>query len=748
MALREFLRPAGLRRLALPVLLFCCMPAPALLAQQAVDPELQALIPDAAVADPEKWAKAQAVPVPEAGSAATGSGLRPDSPLAEWPGLTVAWPDAGPGSNPGVTTPQGLDLPAFVSLTPEPDLAQTLATAESDLPQPTASAKPLRNERDSEHRTARYTLSYPGEAGAFPERAAFESRFRALSALQTLSGKEQDNIGQIAVRAASDRDLLERLLRNYGYYEGEVIQTVAGIVPGVGPGATVAAGAAPVRFDVTPGSRYRFGTIELGQLAQAGADAESLRRSFAIQPGDPLHAEAIVTEQGHLDTALGEAGYPFARIGEPALLVDHRRETGDLTLPVAPGDKVRFGAITSSLPGYLSSRHLAEIARFKPGQTWQRSEVDDLRRAILATGLVSSVTVTPRETAPPGPSGPGIAEVDVAITRAPQRTIAGAVGYDTGEGFRLEASWEHRNLFPPEGLLRVRGVIGTMEQLAGVTLRRNNFHGRDRVLTIDLYADNASLTAYAARKVAFATTYERLTTLLFQKPWTWSLGLEAEASDEREGVPSGITTGRKRYITTALPLRAAFDHSDDLLDPHHGWRAAARVSPELAWSNGSHAAYARIQLDGSAYLPVRDSVVLAGRIRLGAMPGTAIDNIAPSRRFYAGGGGSIRGFGYELVGPRNALDEPRGGRSLYEFSLEARVRTGLFGGAFSVVPFLDAGGADITALPHFADLRYGAGIGLRYQTGFGPIRVDLGTPLDRRPGESRIGVYVALGQAF
>ena len=719
-------------------------PEPALAQQaHAVDPELNALIPDAAVADPEAWARAAAVPAAPAEPGATvavpspapaGSELRPDSPLAELPSGGIAWPAGGADG--------GLGLPAFVSLTPDADLQPALAGAVEALPvAPAGTGKA----GESEHRAAHYLLAYPGEAASFPERTAFEARFKALSALQAGTAKEQDNIGQIAVRAAADRALLERLLRLYGYYEGEVIQTVAGIVPGA---AVATPGDRAVRFDVTPGARFKFGAIDLGQLPQAGADYPALRKAFAIQTGDPLHADAILAEQAHLDTALGESGYPFATIGEPALLVDHRREAGDLTLPVAPGGKYRFGPITSSLPRYLPARHLADIARFKPGRTWQRSEVDDLRRAILATGLVSSVTVTPREVTPPSADTPGVAALDIALTKAPQRTVSGAIGYDTGEGFRLEASWEHRNLFPPEGLLRVRGVVGTREQLAGVTFRRSNFRGRDRALTFDLYADNANLDAYAARKVAFAATYERLTTLLFQKPWTWALGLETEASEEREGVASGITLGRKRYITTALPLRAAFDHSDDLLDPHRGWRTALRISPEVVWSNGGHATYARIQYDGSGYWPVRDGVVLAGRVRLGAMPGTDLDNIAPSRRYYAGGGGSIRGYGYELVGPRNALGDPKGGRSLYEFSIEARVKTGLFGGALSVVPFVDAGGADTNAFPHFADVRYGVGVGLRYQTGFGPVRIDLGTPLGARPGESRIGVTVALGQAF
>ena len=136
------------------------------------------------------------------------------------------------------------------------------------------------------------------------------------------------------------------------------------------------------------------------------------------------------------------------------------------------------------------------------------------------------------------------------------------------------------------------------------------------------------------------------------------------------------------------------------------------------------------------------------RARLGAIPGAAIQDIAPSRRFYAGGGGSVRGFGYQQIGPRNSFSEPSGGRSLSEFSIEARVKTGLFGGALWVVPFVDAGTVEETVTPRFRDMRYGAGLGLRYQTGFGPIRVDVGTPLNRRPGEKPVAVYVSLGQAF
>ncbi len=677
-----------------------------------IDAELKALIPDAAVADPQVWAKKTT----ENGTvdSQTADDLKPTSPLSGVLGAQLDWPET--------------------ASTKTEETVQPLASAvaETSLPAPNNNAG-VRSRAAGKS----VDLTFTSRAADFPEREEFEQRFTQLSGLQngqTAKGTEGESLVQLAVRAAADRDLLLRLLRVYGYYDGDISQSInaAGIV----------------QFDINQGIRYRYGLVDLGELTRGGDAMAHLRHNFAIKPGDPLQNDRILEEKSHLDVALGEMGYAFATLGEVQLTVDHRREEGDLFLPVSPGDTYKFGEIISGNPKLLSSRHLTQMARFKAGQMYKRSAVDDLRRAILATGLVSSLNVTPREMAHANGEKTGVLALDMAMIKAPPRTLAGAIGYDTGDGFRLEASWEHRNLFPPEGMLRLRGILGTHEQLAGITFRRSNFRGRDRTLTLDLYADNANRSAYAARALAFAANYERQTTLLFQKPWTWSFGGELMASAEREGTASAITTGRINYLTAALPMRAAYDGSDDLLDPKRGWRTSLRISPEISFSSGSKSEYAKIQWDASAYLPASKGVVLAGRMRLGAMPGTNIANIAPSRRFYAGGGGSLRGFGYQLVGPRNVADEPMGGRSLYEFSLEARLHTGLVGGAPTLVPILDAGGVDADSIPKFSDIRYGVGLGLRYQTGFGPIRVDVGTPLNRRRGDSRIGVYVALGQAF
>jgi len=710
------------------------------------DAELEALIPDSAIDNPDTWVAetlaAQSNPdgvltdpdgtVADAAAAA----LDPASPLAPLGDLELAWPDTS-------------ELPEIEPLSPEPDIQLAQEAAEAEL------AAIGRAPGEEAPRLADAKVVQLGKgvelafgATEFVEREAIQSRFAELSSLRRLRDND-DNIAQLARRARTDRDLLLKTMRVYGYYDAEVYQSLGGLAPGEGGDAPETTAEVKVRFDVIPGPQYLFGAIALGDLASVGEDFAVLRKSFDLDPGDPVNADAIVQERTDLTVELGETGYAFSTVGEPDLLIDHERREGDLTLPVAPGGKYAFGEVVSALPRFLSSKHLARIARFDAGDTFKRSDVDDLRRAILATGLVSTVSVVPRETAAPAPGAPGTVALDVAMTKAPLRTIAGLAGFSSGEGLRVEARWEHRNFFPPEGLLRVRGVAGTREQLAGVSFRRNNFTARDRVLSLDLYAQTVDRDAFDARTVSFITSLERQSTIIYQKRWTYGLGLEVIATQEREGPVNGIQSPRQTFFIGAIPARIGLDASDSLLDPSTGFRIGLRVSPEVSKLNGGGLSnYVKAQADASYYQPLGEKLVLAARARLGTIAGTDISQIAPSRRFYAGGGGSVRGYGYQKIGPRDTVGDPSGGRSLSELSLEARVRTGLFGGALAFVPFIDAGSVDETSTPSLSDLRFGAGVGIRYYTNFGPLRIDVGTPLNPRKGESRIGVYVALGQAF
>ncbi|WP_231749986.1 BamA/TamA family outer membrane protein [Blastomonas sp. CCH1-A6] len=733
------------------------------------------------------WAQQadEASQVPSASSAPSGTVLQPEdpqvedplnidplAPLDQLPGMEVEWPEGGDiPAWPGEFAAEDV-LPAETQAADASDSStgDVVATDADDVRDGLATAAPpaetddgalaedaegdraaRRAERQAEreaHRAERQALReiddgdvryrvtvnfLPTEDLAELDQDAFRNRFQALSTLERLSDDDA-NLAQVNRRARDDNDLIDTMLRVYGFYDGEVRNSVARIPD---------QDRVQLTFDVNPGPIYRLSAIDLAGLDAVGVDVPAARAAFGMKVGDAANADRIVAGRLAVLTRLLETGFPFAQTGEPDLLIDHEARSGALTVPVTPGGQYRFGGVIAKDDGLFGSRHLERIARFDRGDIFQASEMDDLRRAILATGLVSTATLTPVAATDPVGNDPGTVDVQVETVAAPLRTIAGEVGYGTGEGYRAEVSWEHRNFFPPEGLVRARAVGGTQEQLINLVYRRNNFLKRDRVLTAQVLASNIDRDAFQARTFLVAASIERQTNLIFQKKWTWSLGAELVLSDERDSRARIVGGARRTFFIAALPTALTYDGTDSLLDPTRGFRLGGRLSPEYSLQSGSKG-YVRIQIDGSYYQPVSDRIVMAGRVRLGSIVGANRFDIAPSRRFYAGGGGSVRGYGFQAIGPRDGNNDPIGGNGLAEVSIEARVRFGDFG----VVPFFDAGNVYAGSTPDFSGIRYGAGIGVRYYSSFGPLRLDVGTPLNPQPGDSRIGVYISLGQAF
>jgi translocation and assembly module TamA len=630
--------------------------------------------------------------------------LDPSAPLDPMPDLGVEWPD--------------MDAPDPV---PEPEPGEAAETSAED----DAGSEAI------EDATAARAYAWR-IAGLEPitDAEAILERFREQSTLEKEDG-DPANAAQIDRRARADAELLTTLLQSEGYYDAEVETDIAL------EGERIA-----VELEAKPGPRYTFQSVELQGVEAAGAKAGMLRDAFAVKAGDPVVAQKVIDAGVAVRVTLGEEGFALAEVGEQDIVLDHETATARLVLPVTPGPQARFGDIRVTGRPPFSSRHVGRIARFKKSDMYERSEVDDLRRALIATGLVASV-----ETKLVPVDGGQVVDVAVHLEPAPMRTIAGELGYGTGEGVRLEASWQHRNFFNPEGALTLRGVAGTQEQLAAVSLRRSNFRRRDQVLTAQISASDVDRDAFAARTLLLSVGIERQSNFIWHKKWTWSLIGELIYSDERDTIESTGEARRRTFYIAALPASLTYDGSDDLLDPTTGFRLGGRVSPELSLHGGTFG-YTRAQVDASAYRPISDRVVLAGRVRLGTIFGADRDDIAPSRRFYAGGGGSVRGYGYQRLGPRDADGDPIGGRSLAEFALEARIRLRAFGGDFGIVPFFDGGTLSTKSTPDLADWQFGAGLGLRYYSSFGPIRVDVGTPLNPQSDDSRIAVVVSLGQAF
>lgn len=705
---------------------------------------LDDLIPPEAVVEPDRWA-------------ADGAGNRGDisretnpSDGADSLPPSDSFADFLPPPPPGLQPALDAAFAEFAIEVPEPLPADPAIEALASIAAPTLDNLPdLAEYRVNDA----LVLAFPVGEDAFPERRQFIARFRELSTLRELDDRA-DTMPQVAARSRADAALLGDILRTYGYYNGEVVRQLSGGRRELSDNNDTTDDVASkpgIRFDILPGTRYQFGRVALGALPDLPEpDATRLIAAFGVQPGDPLYADRIIDRELELRVALGESGYPFATLADPELLIDHARSEGDLTLDVQPGGKYVFGEVISNDPRFLSGRHLGRIARFDSGDVFQQSLETDLRRAIIATGLVSSVTITPRETRAPAGGELGEVALDVGFERAPLRTIAGAIGYGTEDGFKLETRWEHRNLFPPEGALRLRSILGTREALASIGVRRNNFRGRDQVLNVDLFASDITTEAVDSRGFGLRGAFEKVSNLLFQKPLSWQIGGELLYTDERnrrvKSAPGGPLP-RRSFLIGGLFGSVTIDASDDLLDPSTGYRATMYLAPELSRSQATETVYLRAQGDASYYQPV-GSTVLAGRVRVATIQGALADDIAPSRRLYAGGGASVRGFGFQGVGPRDAFGNPIGGASLVEFALEARVKTPLFDGAVQVVPFVDAGSVARGSTPDFADIRLGAGLGIRYKTTFGPIRVDVATPLNPTAFDSPVVVYVSFGQAF
>ncbi len=602
-------------------------------------------------------------------------------------------------------------------LPPLPDLG---------VPWPTADAPPAaRGEAAQENATVvRYKSSVTGI-----ESTGTSDEFRTLSTLRNT--KEPANLAQIALRARADEALLDRLLRAHGYYGATIASK---IVP-----APAAGGEASVALTVTPGARYDYGSVVI--VTPEGAPRDVIDKALALAPGSAVDAAQTIEGREQVQLALPNAGYPFARVAEPEIVVDHDARRARYSLKVDPGPQARFGRSMMRGRPVFGARHLRTIARFKEGEVYNQALVDDLRRALIATSLFSSVQIAPKRR--DESDGAVLADLDVAVAPAKLRTVSAELGYDTIDGIRFEASWRHRNLVPPEGAVTGRVVFGDREQSLGGDLVFSNWRRRDQTLALTSSLGHFNTQAYESYALDLNASVQRRTTLIFQKDWTYSYGIELAASNEQD---RGLIDGKRpqrQFFFLALPGSLGYDGSNDVLDPTRGFRLNGRASPEFSLE-GSFS-YLRLHVDGSLYQPIAPRLIAAGRLAFGAIVGAPLGAIPPSRRFYVGGGGSVRGYGYQDIGPKDANNVPVGGRSSTELALEFRYKVTK---TIGVVPFLDAGSLYTSEYPKFRDFQYGAGLGVRYYSAFGPIRFDAATPLNPRKGDPTIAVYVSIGQAF
>jgi translocation and assembly module TamA len=330
------------------------------------------------------------------------------------------------------------------------------------------------------------------------------------------------------------------------------------------------------------------------------------------------------------------------------------------------------------------------------------------------------------------------------VTERPQRSVNLGAAYSTDLGGSVTASWTHHDLFGNGETLALSAAATELGGTAALqpgynvsaVLTLPDWGHRDQSLSFNATALKEYLQAYDRTAYLAGTTLSRK----LDPDLTVSAGLEGE---EAHIVQEEV--GRE-YTLAQVPLVASYDTTHDPLNPTHGLRAGLNITPTESFSNRS-ATFVIAQASASTYLDVFGDgrTVVAARALVGGVEGATTFDIPPDQRFYGGGGGTIRGFRFQSVGPKFADANPVGGTSVDVGSLELRQR---FLANYGAVAFVDAGQVGSNGVPFEGNVAVGAGVGARYYTSFGPIRLDFALPVTRLPGGDAFEVYIGIGQAF
>jgi len=594
---------------------------------------------------------------------------------------------------------------------------------------------------DAEARTAKIVLAVTGDE---PMRDDLKQLVEDFEKAQPLSGDSLALLqGAQAVLAR-----VNTALRSRGFYDARSTATIDNH-PVDEAAALDAIEARPeadpitLALTVDTGPRFKVGSIAIRGAEPASLPAIDMSK-LGLAAGDPADAAAILAAQDMVLTAFRKQGYALASV-KREVVIDHATREAEITFTVTAGPIARMGPVSFSGTEKVNTAFLQRRVPFKQGELYDPGKVDTLRGKLTSLGVFNGVRIQPATAL----DANGELPIDVSLTDRLPRSIGFGLSYETQLGFAVSGFWVHRNLFGEAESLRLTGEINHIGQGAlvtdtGVALRADFrkpdwwLPGQDGRATAE--AVREVLPAYRRNAVALTAGIDRI----ISPVWQVRVGLTGEV-EQTEQTSAGFW---RNFQLLGAPVSVLMNKANSDVDPTKGYRVQLDVTPYVDFgSNNDY--FTIIRLTGRAYLDFSETgrSVLALRASFGTEPTDNIAGIPPDKLFYAGGGGSVRGFVYQTAGPRDAFNNPLGGASVVEGSVEFRQR---FGKSLGAVAFVDAGSAYPDILPNFSLFapRIGAGVGARYYTDFGPIRLDVGFPLNAREGDPPFGIYVSLGQAF
>ncbi len=560
---------------------------------------------------------------------------------------------------------------------------------------------------------------------------------KKLSRASTLIEREESppsGLMGLLARARQDIPQLTAILYENAYYAGQIAITINGRrIEEIGPFDSIGQVPASVRVSVVTGQAFVFGAVG----AEPVPEGFSLEKLGMIR-GEPARSTVVLAAERALVDAWQQSGHPLARAQPRDTVADHRTATLDVTLNVDPGPAAEFGRVEVSGAAGVDPNLIVGRAHFQP-EPYSSKKVRNAETRLRDLGVFESVRIAPADALDPDGTIPML----ITVSERKRHVIGGTASYSNTDGLGAGIYWRDRNLFGGAEQLHLSASISKVIsdsldpdfRVLGRFIKPGVF---DPMTDFTLRAEGYRETTEAYRVTAVEG--EVGLSHIFSDTVNGSVALELSRSQTIDDEDVS-----REHLILALPTRMTWDRRDNRLDPTEGFKATALAEP--AYDFYQDKAFATFAGDFAIYrsFTPTDRFVLAGRVAASVLTVDDVETVAPDKRLYLGGAGTVRGYGYQNIAPRDGDGDIIGGRSSVLVSGEARYRVT---DQIGVVAFVDAGSVSSDMFPTFDDIKVGVGAGLRYLTPVGPIRLDVAVPLQPEDGDPAAAIYIGLGQAF
>ncbi len=459
---------------------------------------------------------------------------------------------------------------------------------------------------------------------------------------------------------------------------------------------------------------------------------------FGLEENSQAIANNILDATALIKPWYLDRGYPFAELFQSNYYAYPEDASFRVEVPFSPNEFIRFGDTIITGSSALNKEYLERIYPWKKGEPWKQSSLRLFQEELLSLGIFSFVNPT-IDTNNIGEER----DVLIELVDAPARTWGGGVNYDITRELGIQLFWEHRNLFREAESFTVNTVLWYDTQELRFTFAKPDYQEKYRDFKSEFLIKNEMTDAYETTSASLDVGIEDIISISDRTRFVYSYYASFELGIEKDAA----NLDRSQYYFGGLPLQIIYKNEDNIFDPSSGHNIEWTISPymgnyfkdfSLVWTELMLTKYFEIIKD--------KKLIFAIKGKGGMLSSYSAEEVPASLRFYVGGGNSVRGYPYQSVGPKNSSGDPIGGASFFEASAELRYK--LFQ-SMSIVPFFDFGNVYELAMPDFIDFAYSAGLGLRFFTPIGPLRLDVAVPIEDRSVELKdFQVYVSIGQSF